>query len=91
MNGLLGAVGNHVVDRIQGAKRFAGDVFSGNAADDAVADAIINVPSMYTLPIKAAEKITGVPIKEGFKDGVVSEVGDPRSGQYEIRIPPMPF
>jgi len=42
--------------------------------------------------VDAVSKNTGGPgLKKGFQDGVVQETGDPRSGQYEIVLPPMPF
>ena len=33
----------------------------------------------------------GPGVSEGFRDGVTQEVGDPRSGQSIVRVPPMPF
>ena len=89
----LTSIGGNIVDRV----RFAGDVFAGNKTDEeianAVADNVIGIPSIHTLPIRVAEKVTGVPVREGFRDGVVIEKGDPtgRHGEYELRIPPMPF
>ena len=42
--------------------------------------------------VDGISKATGGPgLKEGFQDGVIQETGDPRSGQYEIVLPPMPF
>ena len=42
--------------------------------------------------VDGLSKMTGGPgIKEGFKQGVVQEKGDPRSGDYDIVLPPMPF
>ena len=42
--------------------------------------------------VDGLSKVTGGPgIKEGFKQGVIQEKGDPRSGQYDITLPPMPF
>lgn len=39
-----------------------------------------------------ASKFFGGPgVAQGFKDGVTQPVGDERSGQSEIRLPPMPF
>ena len=40
----------------------------------------------------AASKAMGGPgVAESFKRGVTQEKGDPRSGQYDIVLPPMPF
>ena len=39
-----------------------------------------------------ASKFFGGPgVAEGFQQGVIQPVGDERSGQSEIRLPPMPF
>ena len=39
-----------------------------------------------------ASKFFGGPgVAQGFKDGITQPVGDERSGQSEIRLPPMPF
>ena len=41
--------------------------------------------------VDGISKATGGPgLKKGFEQGVVQEK-DPRSGQYEIVLPPMPF
>ena len=39
----------------------------------------------------ASKKLGGEGIAREFQKGVTQEVGDPRSGQYEIRVPPLPF
>ena len=42
--------------------------------------------------VDGLSKATGGPgLKKGFEQGVVQEKGDPRSGQYDIVLPPMPF
>ena len=42
--------------------------------------------------VDMASKFFGGPgVAEGFKQGVTQPVGDERSGQSEIRLPPMPF
>ena len=42
--------------------------------------------------VDALSKATGGPgLKKGFQQGVIQENGDPRSGQYDIVLPPMPF
>ena len=39
-----------------------------------------------------ASKFLGGPgVAEGFKDGVTQPINNERSGQSEIRLPPMPF
>ena len=41
--------------------------------------------------VDGISKVTGGPgLKKGFEQGVVQEK-DPRSGQYDIVLPPMPF
>ena len=46
----------------------------------------------FTRYIDMGSKFFGGPgIAEGFKQGVIQETGDPRSGQRQIVLPPMPF
>ncbi len=39
----------------------------------------------------ASKKMGGEGVAEEFKKGITQEKGDPRSGQYDIVLPPMPF
>ena len=42
--------------------------------------------------VDMASKFFGGPgVADGFRDGVTQPVGDERSGQSEIRLPPMPY
>ena len=98
MDHALGMLGGNVVrgigDRVNGVRRFAGDALSGNLTGEQVGDAIIGIPGLHQIPIKAVEKMTGKGVKQGFREGVAFENGPETGdldGTYEIRLPPMPF
>ena len=89
-----GAVGSNLqaaANTVENKMRFAGDALTGKLTGEQVGDALTNIPGLHNLPIAAMEKVTGKDKKQLFMEGVVQEKGDPRSGQYDIVLPPMPF
>ena len=74
--------------------------FLGNAVDrvkkqfgttDGLIDTGLAI-NPITRVVDMGSKFFGGPgVAEGFKQGVIQEVGDPRAGRSQIVLPPMPF
>ena len=68
-----------------------GKIKEGMSTTDGVIDAGLAINPVLRYTDMASKFFGGPGVAKGFQDGVIQPVGDERSGQSEIVLPPMPF
>ena len=77
---------------MEAIKRFAGDRIEALSKPETYETIALSKVHPLLGLADGLSKMTGGPgVRKGFQEGVIQETGDPRSGQYDIVLPPMPY